>query len=180
MEKCLFPIVTFYFVENLFASQFAFLQIMRLENEFSAYKVRAHALLHKKDAELAEAKNSELLKSLEQAVKKTRIVWKPRFSLSSGKTPYRSVHTSLAADRNADRAVPLKSAIDDRFRLLAVDFDCMRRLTEKSTVGGRLKKKKGKEEEKKKDEVPGRCSCLRALAARGSTASRHRSRVATR
>ncbi|RRT45325.1 hypothetical protein B296_00044791 [Ensete ventricosum] len=69
MEKCLFPIVTFYFVENLFASRFAFLQIMRLENEFSAYKVRAHALLHKKDAELAEAKNSELLKSLEQAVK---------------------------------------------------------------------------------------------------------------
>ncbi|XP_064942543.1 protein GRIP-like isoform X2 [Musa acuminata AAA Group] len=44
-------------------------EIMRLENEFSAYKVRAHALLQKKDAELAEAKNSELLKSLEQAVK---------------------------------------------------------------------------------------------------------------
>lgn len=64
-----FPIVTFDFIENLSASQFAFLQIMRLENEFSAYKVRAHALLQKKDAELAEAKNSELLKSLEQAVK---------------------------------------------------------------------------------------------------------------
>ncbi|WOL10758.1 protein GRIP isoform X1 [Canna indica] len=44
-------------------------EIKRLENEFSSYKVRAHALLLKKDAELAEAKNSEQLKSLEQAVK---------------------------------------------------------------------------------------------------------------
>ncbi|KAG6487899.1 hypothetical protein ZIOFF_056637 [Zingiber officinale] len=44
-------------------------EVKRLEEDFSAYKVRAHALLQKKDAELAEAKNSKMLLSLEQALK---------------------------------------------------------------------------------------------------------------
>ncbi|KAK9112512.1 hypothetical protein Scep_020031 [Stephania cephalantha] len=44
-------------------------EINRLENEFSSYKVRAHALLQRKDAELAAAKDSELLKAQEEAVK---------------------------------------------------------------------------------------------------------------
>jgi hypothetical protein len=45
------------------------LQISRLEIEFSSYKVRAHALLQKKDAELAAAKDSEQLIVLEEALK---------------------------------------------------------------------------------------------------------------
>jgi vacuolar-type H+-ATPase subunit I/STV1 len=45
------------------------LQISRLESEFSAYKVRAHALLQKKDAELNTAKNSDLIKAHEEAIR---------------------------------------------------------------------------------------------------------------
>lgn len=45
------------------------LQISSLEREFSSYKARAHALLQKKDAELAAAKDSEQLKALEEALK---------------------------------------------------------------------------------------------------------------
>jgi len=45
------------------------LQISSLEKEFSSYKVRAHALLQKKDAELAAAKDSEQLKDLEETLK---------------------------------------------------------------------------------------------------------------
>ena len=45
------------------------MQISCLESEFSSYKVRAHALLQKKDAELAAAKDSEQLKVLEEALK---------------------------------------------------------------------------------------------------------------
>ncbi|KAI3834319.1 hypothetical protein MKX03_030126 [Papaver bracteatum] len=44
-------------------------EITRLESDFSSYKVRAHALLQKKDAELSVAKDSELLKAQEEAVK---------------------------------------------------------------------------------------------------------------
>jgi hypothetical protein len=44
-------------------------EISRLEIEFSSYKVRAHALLQKKDAELAAAKDSEQLIVLEEALK---------------------------------------------------------------------------------------------------------------
>ncbi|RZR72490.1 hypothetical protein BHM03_00014069 [Ensete ventricosum] len=104
----------------------------------------------------------------------------------SGKAPYRPIHTGPIADRYANRAVPLKSTVGDRFRLIStVDG----RLTEKSTVGGQLKKKKGKEEEKKKEEVPGRRPHLhaahapsppagrpQAVAARGSPARRCRPR----
>jgi len=45
------------------------LQIRSLEKEFSSYKVRAHALLQKKDAELAAAKDSEQLRALEETLK---------------------------------------------------------------------------------------------------------------
>lgn len=45
------------------------LQVSRLEREFSSYKIRAHALLQKKDAELAAAKESEQTKALEEALK---------------------------------------------------------------------------------------------------------------
>jgi len=45
------------------------LQISSLEKEFSSYKVRAHALLQKKDAELAAAKDSEQLKALEETLR---------------------------------------------------------------------------------------------------------------
>lgn len=45
------------------------LQIDRLQSEFSSYKIRAHALLQKKDMELAAAKDSEQIKSLEEALK---------------------------------------------------------------------------------------------------------------
>lgn len=44
-------------------------EIGRLEKEFSSYKIRAHALLQKKDAELAAAKDSEQIKALEEALK---------------------------------------------------------------------------------------------------------------
>lgn len=46
-----------------------YLQINRLESEFSSYKVRAHTLLQKKDAELAAAMDSEQLKAIEEALK---------------------------------------------------------------------------------------------------------------
>ncbi|XP_023540077.1 protein GRIP-like isoform X2 [Cucurbita pepo subsp. pepo] len=41
----------------------------RLENEFSSYKVRAHALLQKKEAEVAAAVDSDQIKALEEALK---------------------------------------------------------------------------------------------------------------
>ncbi|XP_057972873.1 protein GRIP isoform X2 [Malania oleifera] len=44
-------------------------EINRLESEFSSYKVRAHALLQKKDTELASAKDSKQLRDLEEALK---------------------------------------------------------------------------------------------------------------
>jgi hypothetical protein len=44
------------------------LQISHLESEFASYKVRAHALLQKEDAELAAAKDYEELKVLEEAL----------------------------------------------------------------------------------------------------------------
>ncbi|XP_031276042.1 protein GRIP isoform X3 [Pistacia vera] len=44
-------------------------EISRVESEFSSYKIRAHALLQKKDAELAAANDSEQLKALEEALK---------------------------------------------------------------------------------------------------------------
>ena len=45
------------------------LQINRIEREFSSYKVRAHALLQKKDAELASARDNDQVKALEEALK---------------------------------------------------------------------------------------------------------------
>jgi hypothetical protein len=45
------------------------MQISRLESEFSAYKIRAHALLQKKDAELSTAQNSDLVKAHEEAIR---------------------------------------------------------------------------------------------------------------
>ncbi|XP_072956107.1 protein GRIP isoform X1 [Typha angustifolia] len=44
-------------------------EIEHLEGEFSAYKIRAHALLQKKDAELSAAKNSDIVKAQEEALK---------------------------------------------------------------------------------------------------------------
>ncbi|XP_022751531.1 protein GRIP-like isoform X2 [Durio zibethinus] len=44
-------------------------EISHLEREFSSYKIRAHALLQKKDAELAAAKDCEQIKALEEALK---------------------------------------------------------------------------------------------------------------
>ncbi|RRT64877.1 hypothetical protein B296_00024169 [Ensete ventricosum] len=83
-------------------------------------------------------------------------------AFGSGKAPYRPVHTGLAVDRYAYRSLLGGTAKIGHQR-------------SNSAVDGRLKKKKGKEEEeKKKEEVPGRCPHLRALAARGSTASRRR------
>lgn len=41
----------------------------RLEREFSAYKVRAHALLQKKDAELSASRDTESLKAQEERIK---------------------------------------------------------------------------------------------------------------
>lgn len=45
------------------------LQISRIEREFSSYKVRAHALLQRKDAELTAARDNEQLKVLEEALR---------------------------------------------------------------------------------------------------------------
>lgn len=45
------------------------MQIKRLESEFASYKSRAHALLQRKDAELAAAKDNEQVKALEEALK---------------------------------------------------------------------------------------------------------------
>ncbi|RWW31409.1 hypothetical protein GW17_00003982 [Ensete ventricosum] len=99
---------------------------------------------------------------------------------TSDKAPYLPVHTGPIADRYAHQPLPggtakishrrLISAACGRFRLSTVDG----RLTEKSTVGGRLKKKKGKEERRRSTwppSLPARCP--RALAVRGSPA-RHR------
>lgn len=47
-------------------------EINRLEKEFSAYKVRAHALLQKKDNELAVARNPEQLKEQKEAVEEAK------------------------------------------------------------------------------------------------------------
>ncbi|KAK1587300.1 hypothetical protein Q3G72_011581 [Acer saccharum] len=44
-------------------------EISRLESEFSSYKIRAHALLQKKDAELAAVNDSEQHKALEEELK---------------------------------------------------------------------------------------------------------------
>ncbi|XP_058090665.1 protein GRIP [Magnolia sinica] len=44
-------------------------EINHLQSEFSAYKVRAHALLQKKDAELLAAKDTEVVKAQEEAIK---------------------------------------------------------------------------------------------------------------
>lgn len=44
-------------------------EINRTQSEFSSYKARAHALLQRKDAELAAARDSEQLKALEEALK---------------------------------------------------------------------------------------------------------------
>lgn len=45
------------------------LQITRLDSEFASYKVRAHALLQRKDADLAAAKDNELIRDQEEALK---------------------------------------------------------------------------------------------------------------
>lgn len=47
----------------------AILQMNRLESEFSSYKVRAHALLQKKEADLAAAVDSDQIRALEEALK---------------------------------------------------------------------------------------------------------------
>ncbi|CAI9110512.1 OLC1v1010558C1 [Oldenlandia corymbosa var. corymbosa] len=44
-------------------------EIKRLESEFAAYKIRAHALLQKKDSELAAARENDQLKAMEEAFK---------------------------------------------------------------------------------------------------------------
>jgi len=44
-------------------------EINHLETEFASYKIRAHALLQRKDAELAAARDNELLKAQEEALK---------------------------------------------------------------------------------------------------------------
>lgn len=45
------------------------MQISRLESEFSSYKVRAHALLQKKESEISAARDNELIRAHEEAVK---------------------------------------------------------------------------------------------------------------
>lgn len=54
---------------NWFDAIFLFLQMNRLESEFSSYKVRAHALLQKKEADLAAAVDSDQIRALEEALK---------------------------------------------------------------------------------------------------------------
>ncbi|KAL3617348.1 hypothetical protein CASFOL_038761 [Castilleja foliolosa] len=44
-------------------------KINRIENEFASYKVRAHALLQKKDADLAAARDNDQFRALEEALK---------------------------------------------------------------------------------------------------------------
>lgn len=51
------------------------MQIKHIENEFSAYKVRAHALLQKKDAEITAARNSADIIAQQEAVR-VRITFK--------------------------------------------------------------------------------------------------------
>lgn len=46
-------------------------EINRLESDFASYKVRAHALLQRKDADLAAATDNEQLKAQEEALKET-------------------------------------------------------------------------------------------------------------
>ncbi|MCO5576822.1 hypothetical protein L7F22_030642 [Adiantum nelumboides] len=49
-------------------------QVTLLEKEFSAYKVRAHSLLQKKEAELCAAKDAEQLATQEAALKEAQLV----------------------------------------------------------------------------------------------------------
>ncbi|RZR89702.1 hypothetical protein BHM03_00017475 [Ensete ventricosum] len=81
------------------------------------------------------------------------------------------MHIGPAVDRYADRSLPGGTAKIDRRWSISIVGD---RLTEKSTVSGRLKKKKGKEEEKKEEEVLGRRPRLRV--ARWSPVRRRCSR----
>ncbi|RRT51217.1 hypothetical protein BHM03_00020161 [Ensete ventricosum] len=111
-----------------------------------------------------------------------------RFSLPSDKTRtarYIPVRQLTGTWTGRYRAVPLRSAVDGRFRSLTVDFRrrwsisaVCGRFKEKSTVGSRLRKKKErrrrrKEEEEEEEEEkylapPG--GCLQAVAARAGLA----------
>ncbi|RRT75949.1 hypothetical protein B296_00022319 [Ensete ventricosum] len=97
-----------------------------------------------------------------------------RFSLPSGKAPYRPVHTDPITDWYADHLLSSSTAkIDCRRSILDVDD----RLREKSTVDDRLKKQKGKKKRKRRKKKKRRrsTSCRpRLRAAHGSPVSPRR------
>ncbi|RZS22551.1 hypothetical protein BHM03_00055338, partial [Ensete ventricosum] len=96
-----------------------------------------------------------------------------RFSLPSGKAPYRPVHTGPAADRYADQPLPGGTAKVDRRRSIDGEIDRRRSIEEEKG-----KKRRGKEERRSTSPPSSPAHCSRTLAARGSPASRRRPQVA--
>ncbi|RRT72451.1 hypothetical protein B296_00022463 [Ensete ventricosum] len=117
----------------------------------------------------------------------TYVVFTARYSLSNGKAPYCPVHTGPTADQYANQPLPggiakndrrqLISAVGSRFRLSTVDFDHRRSIDgeidrRRSIEEEKGKRRRGKEERRSTWQPSSPTRCPRALAARGSIASR--------
>ncbi|KAH9612133.1 hypothetical protein KSS87_002613 [Heliosperma pusillum] len=107
-------------------------QIRRLEADFSAYKVRAHSLLQKKDAELAAVKDSDQVKALEEALKEAE----NEISLACSERD-KSVHELQCAMTNFEKELSTRDAsrkkADQLIRDLEMKLDsqAMRHQSEK-------------------------------------------------
>ncbi|CAA7057000.1 unnamed protein product [Microthlaspi erraticum] len=97
-------------------------EINRLQSEFSSYKIRAHSLLQKKDVELAAAKDSEQIKSLEEALKEAeKEVYLVSAERDKAQQDLQSALASLEKELE-DRAGALKDA-SDQIRSLELKLD---------------------------------------------------------
>ncbi|CAH2043013.1 unnamed protein product [Thlaspi arvense] len=107
-------------------------EINSLQSEFSSYKIRAHALLQKKDMELAAAKDSEQIRSLEEALKEAE---KEVYLVSAERDRARQdLQGALASLENEveERAGALKDANEQIKRLeLKLDSTVARNQAEK-------------------------------------------------
>ncbi|KAG1355354.1 protein GRIP [Cocos nucifera] len=92
--------------------------INRLESEFSAYKVRAHALLQMKDAELSAAKNSELIKAQEEAVREAE-----REVVMALAERDKAIHDLQDALVNHDKEISARLLTASRKNHLQLNFD---------------------------------------------------------
>lgn len=89
------------------------LQVSRIEREFSSYKVRAHALLQRKDAELTAARDNEQLKVLEEALRVSPsgayLVW-----IANLWSYWLYIQTLLLIPQEAEKEILLLSAEKDK------------------------------------------------------------------